>query len=296
MSTKKMKKGDRLFDIVNYLLLGIMSLIILYPLYFAVIASISDPTLVNSGQVFLYPRNITFEGYRLIFERDEIWRSYANTIQYTVLGTALGVIITMMIAYCLSRQDFEGRNFLMTFLMITMYFGGGLIPTYLLMSNLGLVNTRLILILLGSVSVFNIIMARTFLQSSLSPDLFEAAVLDGCSDIKYFIKIVLPLSKAVIAVLVLYYGVAHWNDYFNGLIYTTDEELQPLQLVLRSILVTNQLMAQDMTNIENALEAQRIVEIMKYGLIIVSSIPVLAVYPFVQKHFNQGVMIGSVKG
>ena len=184
----------------------------------------------------------------------------------------------------------------MAFLMITMYFGGGLIPTYLLMSNLGLVNTRWILILMGSVSVFNIIMARTFLQSSLSPDLFEAAVLDGCSDIKYFIRIVLPLSKAIIAVLVLYYGVAHWNDYFNGLIYTTDEELQPLQLVLRSILVTNQLIAQDMTNIENALEAQRIVEIMKYGLIIVSSIPVLAVYPFVQKHFNQGVMIGSVKG
>lgn len=296
MKRKRTKKGDRLFDVVNYLLLGILALIILYPMYFVVIASISDPTLVNAGKVLLYPRGITFEGYRLIFERNEIWRSYANTIQYTVFGTALGVIVTMLIAYCLSRQDFEGRNFLMAFLMITMYFGGGLIPTYLLMSNLGLVNTRWILILLGSVSVFNIIMARTFLQSSLSPDLFEAAVLDGCSDIKYFIRIVLPLSKAVIAVLVLYYGVAHWNDYFNGLIYTTDEELQPLQLVLRSILVTNQLIAQDMTNIENALEAQRIVEIMKYGLIIVSSIPVLAVYPFVQKHFNQGVMIGSVKG
>lgn len=296
MKRKKAKKGDRLFDIVNYLLLGILALIILYPMYFVVIASISDPTLVNSGKVLFYPKGITFEGYKLIFERNEIWRSYANTIQYTVFGTALGVVVTMLVAYCLSRHDFEGRNFLMAFLMITMYFGGGLIPTYLLMSNLGLVNTRWILILMGSVSVFNIIMARTFLQSSLSPDLFEAAVLDGCSDIKYFIKIVLPLSKAIIAVLVLYYGVAHWNDYFNGLIYTTDEELQPLQLVLRSILVTNQLIAQDMTNIENALEAQRIVEVMKYGLIIVSSIPVLIVYPFVQKYFNQGVMIGSVKG
>ena len=293
---KRVKRGDRLFDFINYLLLGAVALIILYPLYFVVIASISDPTLVNSGQVLLYPKNITFEGYRLIFQREEIWRSYANTIQYTVFGTALGVIVTMLVAYCLSRPDFEGRNFLMTLLMVTMYFGGGLIPTYLLMSNLHLVNTRLILILMGSVSVFNIIMARTFLQSSLSQDLFEAAVLDGCSDIRYFIKIVLPLSKAVIAVLVLYYGVAHWNDYFNGLIYTTNAELQPLQLVLRSILVTNQLIAQDMTNMENALEAQRIVEIMKYGLIIVSSIPVLAVYPFVQKHFNQGVMIGSVKG
>lgn len=293
---KKAKRGDGLFDFMNYLLLGIFTLIVLYPLYFVVIASISDPTLVNSGQVLLFPRKVTFEGYRLIFQRDEIWRSYANTILYTVCGTALGVLATMLIAYCLSRTDFEGRKFLMTFLMITMYFGGGLIPTYLLMSNLGLVNTRWILILMGSISVFNIIMARTFLQSSLSPDLFEAAVLDGCSDMNYFVKIVLPLSKAVIAVLVLYYGVAHWNDYFNGLIYTTDAKLQPLQLVLRSILVTNQLIAQDMTNMENALEAQRTVEIMKYGLIIVSSIPVLAVYPFVQKHFNQGVMIGSVKG
>lgn len=296
MKKQKTKKGDRVFDVINYLLLGIFALIVVYPLYFVVIASISDPTLVNSGQVLFYPKQITFEGYRLIFERDEIWRSYANTIQYTVFGTLLGVTVTMMVAYCLSRPDFEGRKFLMTFLMITMYFGGGLIPTYLLMSNLGLVNTRMILILMGSVSVFNIIMAKTFLQSSLSPDLYEAAVLDGCSDVKYFIQIVIPLSKAVIAVLVLYYGVAHWNDYFNGLIYTTDEELQPLQLVLRSILVTNQLIAQDMTNIENALEAQRIVEIMKYGLIIVSSIPVLIVYPFIQKHFNQGVMIGSVKG
>ena len=149
MKRKKAKKGDRLFDIVNYLLLGILALIILYPMYFVVIASISDPTLVNSGKVLFYPKGITFEGYKLIFERNEIWRSYANTIQYTVFGTALGVVVTMLVAYCLSRHDFEGRNFLMAFLMITMYFGGGLIPTYLLMSNLGLVNTRWILILMG---------------------------------------------------------------------------------------------------------------------------------------------------
>lgn len=288
--------GDRIFDAVNYFLLGIFALIILYPLYFVVIASISDPTLVNSGQVLFFPKKITFEGYRLIFERSDIWISYGNTILYTVAGTALGVMATMMIAYVLSRADFEGRNFLTLFLMITMYVGGGLIPTYLLMGKLHLLNTRWILILMGSMSVFNIIMARTFLQSSLIQELYESAKLEGCADFRYFVQIVIPLSKAIICVLILYYGVAHWNDYFNGLIYVTDQELQPLQLTLRSILVSNQVKAQDLGNIENQVEAQRIVEVMKYGLIIVSSIPILVVYPFIQKYFDQGVMIGSVKG
>lgn len=293
---KNIWKGDRLFNLVNYLLLGVFAIIILYPLYFVVLASFSDPTMVNSGKVLFWPKGFTTEGYRLIFQRKDIWQSYGNTIFYMAGGTILGVTITMLVAYCLSRKDFEGRNFLMIFLMITMYFGGGLIPTYLLMGNLHLINTRWILILIGSVSVFNIIMTRTFLQSSLSPELFEAAMIDGCTDFKYFIKIVLPLSKAVIAVLVLYYGVAHWNDYFNGLIYTTDKNLQPLQLLLRSILIENSIKVEDVGSMEDILMRQKRVEMLKYGLIIVSSVPVLAIYPFIQKYFNQGVMVGSVKG
>ncbi len=288
--------SDKVFDFFNYLILGVFTLVILYPLYFVVIASVSDPNLVSSGQVLFIPKGITFEGYEKIFERKDIWASYLNTIIYTVCGTAIGVMSTMMIAYALSRKDFEGRNILMIFLMITMYFGGGLIPTYLLMDDMGLTHTRWILILMGCMNTYNIIMARSFLQSSMSPDLWEAAMLDGCSDIKYFYKIVLPLSKAVIAVLALYYGVGYWNDYFTALVYAPDKELQPLQTVLRSILVANQVQASDLADMDNIIEAKRIAEVMKYGLIIVSSVPVLAIYPFLQKHFNQGVMIGSVKG
>lgn len=293
---QKLIKSNRLFDIMNYLLLGSLAIAILYPLYFVIIASVSNPNLVNTGQVRFFPKGFTLEGYKLILGRSDIWLSYGNTILYTVCGTALGTASTMLIAYVLSRKDFKGSKFLMVFLMITMYFGGGLVPTYLVVSNLHLLNTRWIMILMSSVSVFNIIMARTFLQSSIPQELFEAAVIDGCTDFNFFVKVVLPLSKSILAVLALYYGVAHWNDYFNGLIYITDADLQPLQLVLRSILIENSITAQDLGSVEDIMRRQELVEILKYGLIIVSTIPVLMVYPFIQKYFNQGVMIGSVKG
>lgn len=292
----KILKSNRLFDMINYLLLGSLAVAILYPLYFVVIASVSDPNLVNSGQVRFFPKEFTLDGYKLIFERQDIWLSYGNTILYTVCGTALGTTATMLIAYVLSRKDFKGGRFLMVFLMITMYFGGGLVPTYLVISKLHLLNTRWIMMLMGSISVFNIIMAKTFLQSSIPQELFEAAVIDGCTDFNFFMKVVLPLSKSILAVLALYYGVAHWNDYFNGLIYITDAELQPLQLILRSILIENSITAQDLGSVEDIIRRQELVEILKYGLIIVSTVPVLVVYPFIQKYFNQGVMIGSVKG
>lgn len=293
---QKFFKNNRLFDIINYLLLGSLAVAILYPLYFVVIASVSDPNLVNSGQVRFWPKEFTLEGYQLIFDRADIWQSYANTILYTICGTVLGTAATMLIAYVLSRKDFGGGRYIMVFLMVTMYFSGGLVPTYLVVSKLNLLNTRWIMMLMGSISVFNIIMARTFLQSSIPQELFEAAVIDGCTDFSFFKRVVLPLSKSILAVLALYYGVAHWNDYFNGLIYITDSHLQPLQLVLRSILIENSITAQDLGSVEDIIRRQELVEILKYGLIIVSTVPMLVVYPFIQKYFNQGVMIGSVKG
>lgn len=289
------KQSDKTIDIIIYILLGIVVLSVAYPLYFIIIASFSDPTLVNSGKVILLPKNISFEGYTLLINHKDLWTGYRNTIFYTIAGTSIGVIMTMMIGYALSIKKFMGGKVLMMFLLITLYFHGGLIPTYLLVQKLGLYNTPTIMILFGSVSVFNIILARTFIRSTLSQELYEAAVIDGCTHIQYFIRVVLPLSKAIIAVLSLYYGVSYWNEYFKGLIYLTDKELYPLQLFLRSILIENAIDT-ELLDVEEALHQQRLVEIIKYGLIIVSSIPVLVIYPFLQKYFVKGVMIGSVKG
>lgn len=293
---KKINKGDTLFNIINTLILGLILVIVIYPLYFIVIASISDPTLVNSGKVLLIPKGITFEGYKLVFGNKDLWVGYRNTILYTILGSGLGTILTMMIAYPLAIKSFKGRKVLMLFLMITMYFNGGLIPTYLLVQDLHLYNTPVVMVLLGVVSVFNIILARTFLSSTVSEELYEAAVMDGCSHIRYFVQIVMPLSKAILAVLALYYGVAIWNEFFKGLIYLQDKNLYPLQLFLRSILVENTVSEEELVFVEEVVKQQRLVELMKYGLIIVSSVPILMVYPFLQKYFVKGVMIGSVKG
>lgn len=289
-------RGDIIFDTINYIILGIAAILVLYPLYFVVIASISDPSAVNAGKVILWPIGISGDGYARIFKDSSIWTGYANTIFYTVVGTTISVIATMMIAYSLSRKNFSGRKVIMTLLIITMYFNGGLIPTYLLVKNLGLLNTRGVMIILGVVNVFNIIIAKTFIQSSIPEELYEAAEIDGCSHFIFFTKIVLPLSKALIAVLTLYYGIAQWNEFMKALIYLNDEKLYPLQLILRSILVQNEASAQMTGDIESQLEQQKIAELIKYGVIIVSSLPVLVIYPFLQKYFVKGVMIGSVKG
>lgn len=289
-------RGDIIFDTINYIILGIAAILVLYPLYFVVIASISDPSAVNAGKVILWPIGISGDGYARIFKDSSIWTGYANTIFYTVVGTTISVIATMMIAYSLSRKNFSGRKVIMTLLIITMYFNGGLIPTYLLVKNLGLLNTRGVMIILGVVNVFNIIIAKTFIQSSIPEELYEAAEIDGCSHFIFFTKIVLPLSKALIAVLTLYYGIAQWNEFMKALIYLNDEKLYPLQLIFRSILVQNEASAQMTGDIESQLEQQKIAELIKYGVIIVSSLPVLVIYPFLQKYFVKGVMIGSVKG
>lgn len=296
MRKMKISKDDIIFDTINYILLSCVLIIVLYPLYFIVIASISDPTAVSNGQLKFLPIDITFEGYKRIFQDRLILSGYKNTIKYTVIGTTINIFLTMMTAYPLSRKDFSGRRALMIFLMITMYFNGGLIPTYLIVKHLGLINNWLIMVLKGAVSVYNIIIARSFLQSSIPEELYEAAVIDGCSHIKFFTRVVLPLSKAIIAVLVLFYGIVHWNEFFTALIYLRDEKLYPLQLILRSILLENQMQDAMMNNIDDINNQQYIADLIKYGMIIVASLPLLILYPFLQKYFVKGVMIGSVKG
>lgn len=293
--TKK-SGSDLAFDIFNYILLSVVLLVVLYPLYFILIASVSDPDAINTGRVLFWPVGFNTLGYEKIFADAKIWTAYGNTIFYTIVGTIINIVLTMMFAYPLSRKEFCGRKFLTFFMMFTMYFQGGLVPTYLLMQGLQLYDTPWVMVLLPALNVFNVIIARTNIQNNIPEELYEAASLDGCSHMRYLFKIVFPLSRTIIAVLVLYYGVAHWNEFMNGLIYLRDEGLYPLQLVLRSILVQNQASASMMGDIDSMIAQQKAAELIKYGLIIVSTVPILAVYPFLQKYFEKGVMVGSVKG
>ncbi len=291
----KRSREDIIFDTMNYFLLSLALIVVLYPLYFIIIASISNPVAVQSGKVIFVPVQVTFEGYKKIFEYKDIWIGYRNTLMYTFLGTLINIFLTMLMAYPLSRKKFSGKRVVMIFLIITMYFNGGLIPTYLVVKNLGLLNNWMVMVVVGAINVFNVIITRSFMENTIPEELYEAATIDGSSHFQYFFKVVLPLSKAIMAVLALYYGVAHWNDYFKGLIYLKDNNLYPLQLILRGILVQNDV-SDTMMDMEDAERRQALVELMKYGLIIVSSIPVLIIYPFMQKYFIKGVMIGSVKG
>lgn len=300
VKTKKSKikrnREDFIFDIVSYCILGLLSLVVLYPLYFIVIASFSDPYQVLTGNVILIPKGLNVDSYRRVFSESSIWTGYRNSLLYTVLGTALNVFLTATLAYPLSRRYFSGRKFIMTLILITMFFNGGLIPTYMLVNSLKLRDTIAVMIFLGAVSAYNVIIARTNFESNITSDLEEAASIDGCSQIRFFFTMVLPLSKAIIAVLVLYYAVGHWNDYMKGLIYLTDPKRYPLQLVIRSILLTSRIIDFENVNVEEINRQMRLAEGMKYGVIIVSSVPVLLIYPFIQKYFVKGVMIGSVKG
>lgn len=292
----KRSKEDLIFDVFIYVLLGIFLLIVAYPLYFVVLASFSEVGMVNRGEVVFWVKGFNVEGYKKIFSDVTIWRSYLNTIIYVGFGTALSVIVTMMLAYPLSRSKFSGRNVIMLILMITMYFSGGMIPSYILISNLKLRNTVFLMIILGCISVYNVIVARTFLKSNISDDLEAAASIDGCGAIQFFIRMVLPLSKAIMAVLVLYYGVGKWNDFMNPMIYLDDVEKIPLALKLRELLmVANSGIEFDKLDPVELDRRLQIAESMKYGVMIVSSIPVLCLYPFLQKYFVKGVMIGSVK-
>ena len=286
---------DKTFDIMNYVVLTICFLVVAYPLYFVVIASISDPVDVNAGRVILYPVKTTMDGYRRILEYKSFFTGYRNTLVYTGVGTLVNMLLTVPAAYALSRKDLVGRNFFMMMIAFTMIFYAGLIPTYLHIRDLGLIDTMWALILPGAVSTWNLIVARTFFQQSIPDDLLEAAQLDGATNAQFFAQIVLPLSKSILAVLVLFYAVGHWNTYSNALYYIISDDKRPLQLVLRSILFENTMgdMVEDASNLA---AQQRLGDLIKYGIIIASSLPLMILYPFLQRYFIQGVMIGAVKG
>ncbi|CAH1208054.1 L-arabinose transport system permease protein AraQ [Paenibacillus auburnensis] len=292
---KRKTKSDLVFDIINYLFLGCFTLMILYPLYFIVIASISDPNKIYSGDVWLLPQSITFDGYKRIFSDSSIWNGYKNSILYAVLNGIVSTTLVIMAAYPLSRKDFYGRNVIMTFFIITMFFNGGIIPTYLVVKDLHLMNSMWAVILPGAMDAFLIIIAKTFFEE-LPEELREAAAIDGARNLRYLWSVVLPLSKPIIAVLVLFAVVRQWNGFFDALIYLSDGEKFPLQLVLRNILIQSQPSGNMLMDIDNMLAKQRVTELIKFGVIIVSAVPLLALYPFLQRYFVKGVMVGSVKG
>lgn len=288
--------GDRVFEIVNTALLALILLVILYPLWFVVIASVSDPAKVVAGDVLLWPAGVSFEAYRMVFRDSMIMTGYRNTLYYTILGTAINLVMTVLAAYPLSRKDWVGRGFFMALVMFTMFFSGGTIPTYLLMNDLGLINTTWALVLPGAVSVYNAIVMRTFFINSIPLELQEAAQVDGCSNTRLLLRIVLPLSKPILAVMVLFYGVAHWNAFFGALIYITESDRYPLQLVLRSILIQNTASQDMLGEVDTLGNRVMLAETIKYALIIVSTLPMMVLYPFLQRFFEKGVMVGSVKG
>lgn len=300
VSAIKETRRDRIFLACNYLFLFLALVIVAYPIIYILSASVSTPKYVSSGEMWLWPMGLTFEGYERVFRDPKIWTGYGNTILYTFAGTLVNLAVTIPAAYALSRKDFVGRNLFMGIFMVTMFFSGGLVPTYLLIKDLGMVNTMWALILPGATSVWNLIVCRTFFQSNIPKELQEAAEIDGCSNFRLFFQIVLPLSTSIIAVMALFFGVGHWNSYFSAMIYLNDDAKYPLQLVLRQILVLQEMSAQTgsidaatATALNNRAEVAALV---KYAVIIVATLPVIVVYPFLQRYFVQGVMIGSVKG
>ncbi|MFI3325347.1 MAG: carbohydrate ABC transporter permease [Clostridia bacterium] len=289
--------SDKVFYFINYILLTIALIVVAYPCYFVIVASVSDYTIVNSGKLLLYPEGFNTVGYQKVIEDADIWIAYANTILYTVTNTLLGLAVCILAGYGLSRRDLPFRNQIMGVFVFTMYFSGGLIPFYLLVTNLGLGNTRLLLIILGCTSVYNIIIARSFFASSIPQELQEAAEIDGCGNAKFFVSIVIPLSKPIIAVIGLYIAVAKWNEYFNALIFISTKTKQPLQLILREKLTAVSTVSTDTSVDAEALAVMtEMVELLKYAFIVVATVPILIVYPFIQKYFAKGVMIGSLKG
>jgi putative aldouronate transport system permease protein len=287
-------RSDKIFTIINNLCLILISLSILYPLVYIVSASLSTPDAVISGRVWLWPVGFSLEGYKAVFRHDLIMAGFMNSLFYMVFGTALNVFMTILAAYPLSRRDIFGGGFLMLLLVFTMLFDGGLIPRYLLVKDLGLLNTRWALIIPTALTVWNVIITRTYFKVSIPHEMLEAAQIDGCNDFKFLVKIVIPLSLPIIAVISLFYAVGHWNQFFNALIFLSDQKLFPLQLVLNHILIQNQV-SLEMMDADEMVKKEALVQLLKYSLIVIASAPVLAIYPFVQKYFVKGVMLGSLK-
>ena len=288
-------RGDKIFNFFLYLVTGILTLIALYPMYFIIIASFSSPAAVANGNVVLFPVNPTFSGYAKLMGYTSIWVGYRNTIAYTILGTLVILAVNLPAAYALSRKDLVGRRLINLIFIVPMFFSGGLIPTYMIVKDFGLVDNFWVMIIPFSVITYYVIVARTFFSNSLPDGIWEAAQIDGCGNLRFFFTMALPLSKAVISVIALWTAVGQWNSYFNALIYIRDENLYPLQLIMRNILITNQNFAALGTG-EAAMIAMRRANLVRYAMIIVATVPIMCVYPFIQKYFDQGVMIGAVKG
>ena len=292
---KKKTWSEKLFTFFIYVMAIALMLVIVYPLWFVIIASFSNPADVANGNVWFWPKEWRLDGYLKLFEQRLIWRSYFNTIFYTVAGTLFALVVNVPAGFVLTRKDMVGHKWFVWIYIIPMFFGGGLIPTYLVVNNLGLVDTIWVMIVPFAVSSFNIIVIRTFFQNSIPDGLWEAAQIDGAGTIRYFIQIVLPLAKAILAVIGLWTAVGIWNSWFNALIYLRDENLQPLQLILRRMLINNQVLMESSSAGNLAAELRQLADMMKYASIVVSTAPIMILYPFLQKYFNQGVMIGALK-
>lgn len=294
----RLSKGDRIMDTTINIVMFLLFLVVLYPLIYVVSSSFSSGDAVFKGKVILWPVDFSTFGYEIVLKYPKVWVGYKNTIINTVVGTIMNVFTTTLVAYPMSRREFQGKGFYMFIFMFTMWFGGGLVPTYILMSDLGLVNNRLAVLLTGLVSISNMVVMRSFFRNSIPGDLHDAARVDGISDIGYLVKIVLPLSKAIFSVITLYYAVAHWNAYFSAMIYLMDPDKVTLQQVLKELLAQANPSLDDVQGMtaEEIANMQYSADLMKYSLIVVSSAPILCAYPFVQKYFERGVMIGSVKG
>ena len=291
-----MGAGDKIFTILIYAFLLIIFVIIAYPLLYVVAASFSDPQAVVRGDVVLLPVNPTLRGYKAVFQNAKIMTGFLNSFFYLVECTALNLVMTMLCAYPLSRKEFRARGFISMFFVFTMYFSGGMVPSYILVNKLGLLNTRWAMIIPTAMSTYNMIICRTYIVNSIPDELYEASQMDGCSPFRYLLSVVTPLSKPILAVLTLYYGVAKWNDYFNALLYLYKDNLQPLTIVMKNILIMSQVDMTKVTDASAVSKLQGMSELLKYSTIVIASLPVMLLYPLIQKHLVKGVMIGAVKG
>lgn len=293
---KKAGSSDLLFYSITGVIITVFFLVVLYPVIFVIAASFSSGDAVTAGRVFLWPVEFSLDGYRTVFHNSQVLTGFQNSFLYTVLGTVINVVLTMCAAYALTRVEVPGINKIMFLFTFTMFFSGGIIPNYILVRNLHIMNTMWAMVLPGAINAYNLIIARTFIQSNIPKELREAAQMDGCGDLKFFLKVVLPLSGAVIAVLVLFYGVANWNSYFNAMLYLNDKEKYSLPIVLKQILISSQIDPSTVTDPELQMQIARIANVIKYALIVVAMLPIALIYPFIQKYFVKGVMIGSIKG
>lgn len=291
-----MSMPDKIFTIFNYTILTLVLIVIAYPLIFVVSASFSDPQAVVRGDVLLLPVNPTLRGYQAVFKNGKILTGFMNSVFYLVVGTCLNLVMTMLCAYPLSRKEFKARGFISLFFVFTMYFSGGMVPTYILVNKLGLLNTRLAMIIPTAMSTYNMIICRTYIVNSIPDELYEASQMDGCTPFKYMMKVIVPLSKPILAVLTLYYGVAKWNDYFNAMLFLYKDELQPLTIIMKEILIMGKVDMTQVTDASAVSKLQGMSELLKYSTMVVATLPVLMLYPLIQKHLVKGVMIGAVKG